>query len=184
VAYGQAANNYISVSPQITLPAFLYGGPGNNTLIAGGGNSVLVGGTGNNTLLSGHGDNILIAGLGGSTLNGSSGNNLEIGGYTDYDNNDVALVKLLAEWSSADSYTTRVDNISGISASGLDLNGSYYFNAVPTALSPTPTVHNNAAVDNLYGGAGMNWYFAHTSGSSPLDHIFSRKPSEIIDTIP
>jgi uncharacterized repeat protein (TIGR01451 family) len=182
VAYGQAGNNYIYVSPQVTLPAFLYGGPGNDTLVAGGGNSVLVGGAGKNTLRSGPGSNILISGLGSSILMGTLGDNIEIGGYTDYDSNDAALIKLLAEWSSGDSYTTRVDDISGITAGGL--NGPYYFNAVPTALSPTPTVHNNAAADSLYGGLGMNWYFAHTSGSPPLDQIFFRKPTEILDTIP
>jgi uncharacterized repeat protein (TIGR01451 family) len=184
VAIGQAASNYIYVSPQVTLSAILYGGPGNNTLLAGGGNSVLVGGTGNNMLLGGPGDNILIGGLGSSRLYGTSGNNIEIGGYTDYDHNYVALTKLLAEWSSADSYATRVNDISGISAGGLDLNGPYCLNAVPTALSPTPTVHKIAAVDYLYGGVGMNWYFAHTSGSAPLDQILFRKSTEIIDTIP
>jgi len=187
VAYGQAGNDYIYVSPLITLPAFLYGGPGNNTLVAGGGNSVLVGGAGNDTLRSGRGRNIRIGGAGRNGLNGVLGDNLEIGGYTDYDNNDIALANLLAEWSrqdlpAASSYSTRLADLRGDTAGGL--NGPYFLNAVPTALSAAATVHDNAAVDILYGGVGRNWYFAHTSGAAPLDHVFFRKPSEVIDAIP
>jgi uncharacterized repeat protein (TIGR01451 family) len=193
VAYGQAGNDYIYVSPLITLRAFLYGGAGDDTLIAGGGNSVLVGGAGNDTLQSGPAYNILIGGAGSNSLvpykvsNGSQGNNIEIGGYTDYDSNDVALTMLLAEWSRQDlpaatSYATRLSHLRGNTAGGL--NGTYYFNALPTALSAAPTVHDNATVDYLYGGLGMNWYFAHTSGAGPLDQVFSRKPTEVIDTIP
>jgi uncharacterized repeat protein (TIGR01451 family) len=187
VAYGQAANNYFFVSPQITLPAFLCGGPGNNTLLAGGGNSVLVGGAGNNTLWSGRGRNILIGGAGASKLYGFSGNNIEIGGYTDYDNNDIALANLLAEWSRQDlpaatSYSTRLAQLRGDAAGGL--NGPYFLNAVPTALSAMATVHQSAEVDYLFGGLGMNWYFAHTGGFGLLGPVLFRKPSEVIDTIP
>jgi len=187
VAYGQAGNDFICVSPLITLPAFLYGGPGNNILVAGGGNSVLVGGTGNDTLRSGRGRNILIGGAGSNSLNGIFGDNIEIGGYTDYDNNDIALANLLAEWSRQDlpaatSYSTRLAHLRGAIAGGL--NGPYFLNAVPTALSAAATVHGNAAVDFLYGGMGTNWYFAHTSGAAPLDHVFFRKPAEVIDAIP
>jgi uncharacterized repeat protein (TIGR01451 family) len=182
VAYGNAANQTIYVSPQITVPAFLYGSTGNNILIAGGGDSVLVGGAGNNSLQGGPESNILISGLGKSTLNGHSGNNIEIGGYTTFDNTsfgsagDVALESVLAEWSSSDSYATRVADISGGPPSGLNLNGSDYFIA-------GTTVFNNGAADSLYGGTGTNWYFAHTSGASPLDKIFSNKPGEVIDAI-
>jgi uncharacterized repeat protein (TIGR01451 family) len=183
LAYGEGTSNTISVSRLVTLPAILHGGPGNNSLLAGGGNSVLVGGAGSNSLAAGAGYNILIGGLGPASINGSSGNNVEIGGSTVYDGNDLALIKLLAEWSHpATSYSTRLAHLRGNTGGGL--NGAYYLNATATALSPTPTVPANTAVDYLYGGSGMNWYFANNSGSGPQDRLFFRKPIEVIDTIP
>ena len=48
-----------------------------------------------------------------------------IGGTTIYDANDVALLAIMNEWNSGDSYATRVGYLTG-TAGGL--NGSYYLN--------------------------------------------------------
>ena len=118
VAYGYAGNDSISVSTTISLSAFLYGGSGNNLLSGGSGNNVLVGGNGTNVLTGNGGHNVLIAGAGparlfsgkpgvaGTARNGS----ILIAGSTAYDNNDVALMTLLEEWTSGPTYAQRVSN--------------------------------------------------------------------------
>ena len=55
----------IQVAGGITLPAWLYGGDGNDRLQGGGGNNVLVGGAGDDQLIGGGGRDLLIGGLGG-----------------------------------------------------------------------------------------------------------------------
>src|SRR5262249_53291618 len=55
VAYGLAGNDDIHVAGSIALPAFLFGGDGNDLLQGGGGPSVLVGGAGDDTLVGGSG---------------------------------------------------------------------------------------------------------------------------------
>src|SRR5207249_3223600 len=85
VAYGLAGNDDIKVNGSINLPAWLYGGDGNDTLQGGGGNDVLVGGAGNNTLIAGQGRDLLIGGSGAAHLVGNSGNDILIAGTTTFD---------------------------------------------------------------------------------------------------
>jgi large repetitive protein len=156
VAYGQSGNNVIMVSPAITLPAFLYAGPGSDTLIGGSGDNVLVGGGGADTLIGGTGHNVLIAGSGPSKLYstrlgalvGSTSGSILIGGTTDFDHNDTALAAIMHEWGSSDSYATRVTKIK---------TGS--LTAPGVALTST-TVHATKAVDQLYASTGWDWFLA------------------------
>ena len=59
---GGPGNNLIQVDRSVTRDMFLYGGPGNNTLIGGSGNDTLVGEPGNSVLWGGPGDSILYGG--------------------------------------------------------------------------------------------------------------------------
>jgi Ca2+-binding RTX toxin-like protein len=59
---GGPGNNVIQVDPSVTLDLLLYGGPGDNTLIAGGGSDTLAAGSGNSVLYGGAGDDVLFAG--------------------------------------------------------------------------------------------------------------------------
>src|SRR5207245_11398397 len=81
-----------------------------------------------------------------------------IGGTTDYDNNAAALAAILAEWGSTDSYATRIANLMG-------------------TLNPS-TVHDNGMADNLYGGAGMDWFFAGMA-----DILFNHTSGEVITSV-
>ena len=45
---GEAGNDTFQADPDVTLPLWLYGGDGNNTLTGGAGNNVIVGGSGQN----------------------------------------------------------------------------------------------------------------------------------------
>jgi Ca2+-binding RTX toxin-like protein len=171
VAYGVAGNNTIQVAGGITLPAWLYAGPGNDLLQGGGGNNVLVGGAGNDTLMGGRGQNLLIGGSGAATLNAGSGDDLLIAGTTAFDNNEVALAAIMAEWASGRDYATRIANLSG-TGTGPRNNGDYFL----IAGGPNATVFDNGAVDVLSGGSGMDWFFANVA----QDIIHGRRDSEIV----
>ena len=59
---GGPNNNVIQVDRSVNRNMFLYGGPGNNTLIGGSGNDTLVGGPGNSVLWGGPGNVVLYGG--------------------------------------------------------------------------------------------------------------------------
>ncbi len=79
-----------------------------------------------------------------------------ISGYTIYDANDVALWAIMAEWTSADSFTQRVADLSdATSAAGFAnrRNGNYF-------LIANVSVFNDPSKDTLNGGAGNDSLFA------------------------
>jgi len=119
---------------------------------------MLVGGGGSDRLLGGLGRDILIGGAGQSTLQAGSGGDILIGGTTTYDTNAAALAALVAEWGSSDDYATRITNLIA------NLNGN--------------TVHDNGMADSLYGGAGMDWYFA-----GMMDVLFSNTTGEVVTQV-
>jgi phospholipase C len=171
--YGQGGNNSITVTPDIKIPAFLYGGGASDLIQAGGGPSVLVGGKGSDTLLGGAGPDILIGSLGTSQLAAGTGGSILIGGSTKYDANTEALMALEAEWSRTDeTYNQKLANLSGGAKGGL--NGVYTLDST--------TVFYNHKVDTLFGGKGMDWFFAHLTGTNP-DIVKNLKPGETITLI-
>ena len=174
VVYGRAGDDSVVINAQINRTAILFGGSGNDTLIAGAGNSVLSGGDGSDNLKSGSGRNILISGKGAGTLDGTLGANVLVGGYTAFDACELALSKLLSEWSRNDAadYLTRVNHLRGTTLGGNNL--SFVLN--------TTTVSDNSAVDLLFGGASDDWYLAHIAGG-PNDSVTGKSPSEELDTI-
>ncbi len=113
--------------------AIVYGGTaGKDTLTADGpGDDILIGdGAGDKLADSGTGMNILIGGgAGGDTLTGD-GNDILVSGTTTYDGDTAASITaldaILAEWTSGDSYSTRIGKIfSGLGTGGTDaLNSS------------------------------------------------------------
>jgi Ca2+-binding RTX toxin-like protein len=168
IVYGLAGNDIIKTAAQtiggvltyVNVPAIFFGGDGNDTLnVSGSGNmvvsgkmagNVLMGGAGTDSLIGGQGRDILIGGLGADTVRAGSGGDILIGDTTSYDNNAVALASVLDEWRRTDiDYLTRVGQINGSMSGGI--NAPYYLNA--------GTVQADGAVNNLYGGAGMDWYF-------------------------
>jgi hypothetical protein len=137
IVYGGAGNDTITLARNgsnfVTIPAFLFGGDGDNTLDASGStaNNVLVGGSGNDALHDGSGFNILIGGDGSDNLNqnagGSGQSNLGtdilIKGRTSYDSNVAALIALMAEWGRTDETTAqKIDHLDGTTSGGS--NGS------------------------------------------------------------
>jgi len=122
----------------------IFGGLGDDRLYGGAGIDVIYGGLGNDLLLGGAGNDWLAVGLGA---------NLLIGGTTGFDNNDAALMSLLAEWARPLPRPTRVAHLDGTLAGGL--NGKNYLRKS----GPTATVFSDNAANKLYGGIN-DWFFA------------------------
>jgi hypothetical protein len=134
--------------------------------------TVLVGGSGTSYLYgSSSARNLLIAGTGYGDLYAGSAGDILIGGYTSYDSNTTALAYIMAEWDSSASYSTRVSKL----GKGGGLNGSYVLNGT--------TVFDNSLTDYLYGGAGLDWFFARTKGKKNLDKIYNRTSGETVTSI-
>jgi hypothetical protein len=136
-------------------------------------NNVVVGGGGKNTITGGLGRDLLIAALGASKLVAGSGDDILVGGWTDYDLTSTAMTydkklaaleAIMAEWGSADTYSTRVGDLTG----GGGLNGSYLLTA--------STVHDNGQADTLSGttGTGLDWFLAGAS-----DLVKNKKTGEV-----
>jgi hypothetical protein len=160
VAHGMGGHDVIEVSSRIQLPAWLYADNGSALLVGGGGNNVLVGGSGKSVLVGGPGRDILIASSGGAVIQGGTGGDVLIGGTTNYDNNESALLAVMAEWSSSESYLQRIANLQNapVTMTGQTVNpngnyqAGYFLNAT--------TVHDNGVSDHLQGGSAQDWYFA------------------------
>jgi hypothetical protein len=174
LVYGNGGADTIRLSGNVSVPALLFGGDGNDTLDASGStaNNVLVGGAGNETFLGGSGRDLLIGGLGADTLRAGSGGAILIGGSTDYDANVQALLALMKEWGRTDAdYTTRVKHLGGSLSGGL--NGSYRLTR--------STVHDDNTIDDLYGGAGLDWFFV--GNGKRKDRLFGQTSGEVVTTV-
>jgi hypothetical protein len=101
---------------------------------------------------------------------GSAGDIL-IGGITTYDGNTTALAYIMAEWDSSDSYSARVSKISKRGG----INAPYMLNGT--------TVSDNGVSDYLSGGAGMDWFFAHTKGRNNKDAVYGQTSGEVVTNI-
>jgi ELWxxDGT repeat protein len=135
--------------------------------------SVLEGGSGNDTLYGGSAPNLLIGGAGSDALYAGSAGDILIGGTTSYDSNLTALAYIMAEWGRTDvSYATRVGQLNGSLSRGL--NGPY--------LLGSTTVFDDSTTDVLYGGAGLDWFFAHLNGSNK-DQVKGQTSGEVITSI-
>lgn len=133
---GLDGNDYLSVDANVTRAAIIFGGAGNDTIRGGAGNDILLGGDGNDSLYGGGGANILIGGAGSDLLQGGNGSDLLIAGSTAYDATPASLIALSNEWSSANTFAVRVNNLktgAGLAA-GLALNGNILDDGSPNVL--------------------------------------------------
>jgi hypothetical protein len=186
IVYGQAGDDTIKLQTAsingktvyVSTPAFLFGGDGNDTLNTQGSsaNNVLEGGAGNDTLQAGGGRDLLVGGTGADVLHGGGGDDILIGGTTDHDGNLAALNAVMAEWGRTDAdYTTRVNHLNGTRGGGL--NGGVLLTA-----NTGGTVHDDAAIDTLFGEGGSEWFFALQSGTNK-DVIKDQATGEVVTTL-
>jgi uncharacterized repeat protein (TIGR01451 family) len=148
IVHGGDGNDTIGVSPNVTTPAWLYAGSGNDVIWGGSGPNVLIGDSGRSELIGGKGRNLLIGGSGDQIMLGGGGDTVMVPGTTDFDANDAALLAIVNEWNSGGDFSARTGNLT--SGSG-GQNGGYYLNAA--------TVHDNGGPDTLIGGSGMTMMY-------------------------
>jgi hypothetical protein len=169
VVFGNAGHDSIVIDYFITKPTALYGddgidsivggsgpdriygGAGNDSLVGGLGPDVLLGGAGNDHLHGGLGNDLLIGGTGMDWLYGQEGDDIDIGGTTAHDGNFAALEAIMAEWSSASGFNTRVSNLGGLLNAG--------------------TVLGDGTLDFLFGNAGRDWFLDFQSQDILLDYL-------------
>ncbi len=129
----------------------LYGEEGDDRLYGEKGHDILLGGSGNDTLKGGQDRDILIGGTGLDKLYGEGGDDILIGGETAYDDDATALVAILSEWTSGNTYADRVANIRDGSGDLPGQNDGNFFN--------DGTVIDDGDIDQLFGGSNQDWFF-------------------------
>ena len=145
-----SGNDGLRVDPKVRAQLFVDGGAGNDTIVAGGGPSLLVGGAGNDKLSGGNARDVLIGGAGNDQLSGGGGSDLLLAGTTSYDQNQTALAAILAEWSSSRPLAARAANLRSGSGPVLSAGG--------IMLVRNQTVFDDSGVDSLMGGGDADWF--------------------------
>jgi Ca2+-binding RTX toxin-like protein len=105
-----------------------------------------VGGVGNDKLFGSAGRDLLIGSLGLDLLFGEAQDDTLVAGSTSYDEDEAALLAILAEWTSTNSYIARVNNI----RLGGGANG--------TITLDSGTVADDGASDTLWGNGSLDWF--------------------------
>jgi Ca2+-binding RTX toxin-like protein len=149
IAYGLGGDDDIQVADTITLPAWLYGGAGNDRLKGGAGHDVLLGEAGDDLLVGGSGRDLLLGGLGADRIVGNADDDILIAGFTAHDL--AALCAIMEIWTSGASYAERT-------ASLLDT----YFPVEGAGAQ----VYDDGVKDVLTGSEGQDWFFANLDGDN------------------
>jgi hypothetical protein len=160
----------------------VFGSPSGSTLIGNALGNILVGEGGLTTIVGGSGRSVLIGGSGASAVIGGSGGSpsdgdILIAGTTIYDSDATAhvnaLMAILTEWQSADSYATRFTMIN----TGIGMPGG-------VRLTYGKDVFDNGQVNTLIaqpGLAAVDWFFGNfASGHST---IFNFEPGEHVNNM-
>jgi uncharacterized protein (TIGR03118 family) len=155
---GLAGDDDFRVDSRIDLPVVADGGAGNDTIQGGGGTDLLLGGPGDDELIGQGGRDVLIGGDGADRLHGNGGDDLLIGGSTTLDAS--ALNQVLGEWTSSDSYLTRVAKLRAGTGGLPKLDST--------------TVTDDGAKDELFGGSGLDWFFVGSNG-----RVHGKSPAEV-----
>jgi hypothetical protein len=165
LATGSATNVNGGAAGAVTNIQNVHGGNHGNTLTGNGQGNILIGGSGSNTITGGSGMSILIADKGPSTITGgSSGGDILIGDYTTYDAmttaNELALMSILAEWQSADSYAVRFHDIN--TGTGGGLNGTAKLNW-GTTVKDDGTPDAPVTLTAAPSAQALDWFFLDTN---------------------
>jgi hypothetical protein len=156
LATGSASNVNGGAAGAVAKIQNVISGSGVATLIGNSQGNILIGHGGADTITGGSGRSLLIGGSGASTVNGGSGGDILIGGRTSYDTtNHAALMAILAEWQSTDSYAVRTDAINDGTIGG----------HAGIELACGISVFDNPAsnLEHLNGNASssqLDWFFA------------------------
>jgi Ca2+-binding RTX toxin-like protein len=149
---GLTGNDQIAISEgmKTTATVLIDGGAGNDVLVAGIGNSILLGGSGNDLLVGSGCRDVLIGGDGADTVFGNGEDDILIGGRTRFDGSTNLLLGMLSEWNSADPYIVRVGKmrLGTDGVPGMDVTSVFY----------------DGSPDILERGLGVDWFFVGPDG--------------------
>ena len=149
------------VSGSISGIENVIGGAGADALTGDNNGNILIEHGGAGTINGGTGRSLFITGTGAVTVNGGSGGDLFIGGKTSYDTSSTGhldLMYILAEWKSADPYTTRTDEITDGAIPG--------HTGVKLAVGSTVTLNPSTTAEHLNALASLtdlDWFFASST---------------------
>jgi Ca2+-binding RTX toxin-like protein len=155
----QSGDDRIEIQNGINIWSILDGGDGDDRIKAGEGANILVGGNGNDRLEGQRGRDLLIGGRGSDRIDGGKDDDLLISGYTSFDNNTAALMAIMREWNSSDSFENRRSQLMGTTPGGL--NGSYLLKPSGTGR----TVFDDNSLDELWGGEGRDWFLLNMNSA-------------------
>lgn len=166
--YSCEGSDHIHLDRNISMPAVIDAGSGNDEVIGGSGDDlirggsgrdfvsggqghdVILGGSGHDVLFGDSGRDIIIAGAGFDLAFGGSGQDIMIGGDTIHDGDDVALNGIRDEWTSHKSLAVRKQNLINGTGDGNGLNGTAFLDSL--------SLIDDNAFDLLFGGWGTDWY--------------------------
>ncbi len=147
LAYGQGGNDDIQVAGGITLPAWLYGGPGNDRIKGGGGHNVILGGDGDDLLVGGNDRDLIIGGAGADRIVGNAEDDILIADITAEDTGFLRAV--MDTWTRLDmSYLDRIAFLRDNGSSPFCWSGG---------------VQSDGASDVLTGSSGQDWFVLDTT---------------------
>ena len=132
---GQSGNDLVSTAAVPSRRVSLYGNVGNDRLVGGNNNSVLLGNLGNDTLVGGNARDLLIGGAGADLLTGQNAGDILVSASTVYDTYTLphrqALCAIMDTWEQGGRMSTL-------------LNAS--------------SVNDDTDVDTVNGGLGVDWF--------------------------
>ncbi len=178
IVYGLAGNDSIKIHSDLEVMGWMFGGTGDDWLRGGAGNDMLVGGDGDDMVVGRAGRDLLIGGEGADRIVGNAGEDILVAGTTVYDEDLVALCGIMAEWTSANDFETRVAHITGPDGG---LNGPYFLNADPD--NGPVTVFYDDARDRLTGGGGADWFLANLNGDGVLDKVTDLRVGDVFSEL-
>jgi extracellular elastinolytic metalloproteinase len=144
--YAQGGDDDVQVAGSIGVPAWLYGGDGNDRLKGGAGNDVLLGQAGNDDILGGSGRDLLIGGAGADHLVGNADDDILIAGTYTGEGDSSAIAAIMGEWTRTDkSGPERAADLQN----GGGVNGSVVLDGT--------TLVSDSDPDQLTGSSGYNW---------------------------
>ena len=142
IVYGLDGNDRIELLAAVNHMAFFDGGAGNDMLIGGRRQDVLLGGVGNDTLAGAKGNDVLVGGTGRDSLDGGAGCDLLVGSTTTHGPADAGLMAIGLTWRGAGSLARKAATLTSL------------------GLLTATTVPGDGASDALRGGATPDWFWA------------------------
>jgi ELWxxDGT repeat protein len=140
----------------------LHGQAGNDQVVGGTGDDILLGGTGDDQVWGRSGRDLIVGGSGLDRLWGGGGQDILVAGIVEQ--GPGVLSAVLSEWQSNQRYSQRVQNIRDGLSSGSE------------SLTFSTLIRPDAAVDQLFGQAGLDWFYGEMS-----DAVSNRREREELE---